>query len=484
MAAIDIIKTGETPNAVSRIVGQWRLLLCVLVPIIILLMPVPEGLTPQAWQLFALYVGAILGFILRPLPEPAVLLCVIAISSITMGNTATVLSGFAHPVVWLVFSAFMIGTAIFETGLGRRIAYWLIGRVGGSTLSLGYVAAITDLAIAPATPSNTARTGGIVFPIIRSIAASLGSIPGPTSGRVGTYLTVLLYSVSLTTGYIFLTAISTNVLTLTFAKSILKTDIDWLLWFKAAALPGFICLALLPLVVYFLSPPELKSYDNKEVSREGLAELGPISGREMLLGLLFLMAILAWATGSWTKIEATPVAVAFVAACLLTGVVSWESLSANRSAWSTFVWYGGIVGIADSLAKAKFFEWLTKILADTLPLTGYNVIVTLALLVLFCIVLHYVFASLAVFVTAMMPVLFSLALAAQLPLYPTIFLVAFATNYGAAVTHYGGALGPVLFGAGYVSQRTWWTMGAILAAMSFVIHMVIGLPYWKWLGLW
>jgi DASS family divalent anion:Na+ symporter len=84
----------------------------------------------------------------------------------------------------------------------------------------------------------------------------------------------------------------------------------------------------------------------------------------------------------------------------------------------------------------------------------------------------------------MMPVLFALALAAKLPLYPTIFLIAFATNYGAAVTHYGGALGPVLFGAGYVSQRVWWMIGAVTAAMSFAVHLAVGLPYWAWLGLW
>ena len=479
------VKPGAAP-ATSLPPGSlaWRTAASVAVPLLILLSPVPAGLTPQAWQLFAMYVGAILGFILRPLPEAAVLLCVIAVSSMAFGNTATVLSGFASPVAWLVFSAFMIGTAISETGLGRRIAFLLLARTGGSTLGLGYVAALTDLVLAPATPSNTARTGGIVFPIMRSIAASLGSTPGATSRRLGAYLAVLLYSVSLTTGYIFITAISTNVLATTFAKSILGTQIDFLLWFKAAAVPGLICLALLPWVVHRLYPPELKHFDNKAVSAAGLAELGPVSRREAVLAVLFVSAIALWATGSWTKIDAAPVAIALVAACLLFRVVRWESLVANQAAWSTFVWYAGIIGFADGLARAKFFEWMAKVLAGALPLTGHDALFVMVALTVFNLVLHYAFASLAAFVTAMMPVLFTLALVAQAPVYPTVFLLAFATNYGAAMTHYGGALGPVLFGPGFVPQGTWWRLGATLAVMSLLVHLAVGLPYWRWLGLW
>lgn len=474
----------SAPASTPRFGKAWRLGVCVLVPLLILLSPVPQGLSIPAWQLFAMYVGAILGFILRPLPEAAVLLCAIAVSSIAFGNTATVLSGFSNPTAWLVFSAFMIGTAITETGLGRRIAFLLLARTGGSTLGLGYVAVVTDLLLAPATPSNTARTGGIVFPIIRSIALSLGSTPGPTSRRLGAYLAVLMYSVSLTTGYIFITAISTNVLTATFAKSILKVDVDWMLWFEAAVVPGGICLVLLPWIVHRLYPPELKRFDNKAVSAAGLAELGPVSWREALLAVLFVSAIVLWATGAWTKIDAAPVAIALVAACLLTGVVRWESLLANQAAWSTFVWYAGIIGFADGLARAKFFEWMAARLADLLPIGGHDVLLAMVALTLFNLVLHYAFASLAAFITAMMPVLFTLALVAKTPVYPTVFLLAFATNYGAALTHYGGALGPVLFGPGFVGQGTWWRIGAMLALMSLVIHLAIGLPYWHWLGLW
>lgn len=462
----------------------WKWGVCIAVPIAILLSPVPAGLTPEAWKLFAMYIGAILGLILRPLPEPAIILMVIAASGIAFRNLGTLLAGYASSTAWLVFVAFLIGTAIVETGLGRRIAYLLIGKMGKSTLGLGYVTAFTDLTLSPVTPSNTARSGGILFPIVRSLAISLGSTPGPTGRRVGAYLTILLYQISLTTGYVFVTAIAPNLLGVKFGQDILKINVDWLTWAQAAFVPGLVCLLLAPLVVYWVYPPEMKTFDNKELSRKGLEELGPMSKREKILAVLFVLAIAAWATGGLTKIDATAVAIAFVACCLAFGVVTWDSLVATKGAWSTFAWYGGIIGLAGGLAKAKFFDWLAKLIATNFSFTDMNPVVVLAVLTLGSLAIRYLFASMATFVTAMIPVFFTIVLVAQVPVYPAFFMLVFAASYGCVLTHYGGALGPVLFGEGYVDQKTWWKIGALFAFVSFVIHLGIGLPYWKLIGLW
>ncbi len=136
----------------------WKLGICVLVAVVILLLPVPAGLSPAAWQLFAIYLAAIFGLVLRPFDEAVILLGVIAAAGLAFGNMGALLSGYASSSAWLVFSAFMIGAAFSATGLGRRVAFFLIGKFGRTTLRLGYVAAVTDLAISPATPSNTART--------------------------------------------------------------------------------------------------------------------------------------------------------------------------------------------------------------------------------------------------------------------------------------------------------------------------------------
>ncbi|MFP1496308.1 anion permease [Escherichia coli] len=159
----------------------WKLILILAIPCIIGFMPAPAGLSELAWVLFGIHLAAIVGLVIKPFPEPVVLLIAVAASMVVVNlsdgafKTTAVLSGYSSGTTWLVFSAFTLSAAFVTTGLGKRIAYLLIGKIGNTTLGLGYVTVFLDLVLAPATPSNTARAGGIVLPIINSVAVALGS---------------------------------------------------------------------------------------------------------------------------------------------------------------------------------------------------------------------------------------------------------------------------------------------------------------------
>jgi DASS family divalent anion:Na+ symporter len=462
-----------------------KILAIVGLPAFIMLTNPPAGLTTQAWNLFAVYLAAILGIMLRPMTETIILLAVISFSSLALNNTGAVLSGFASTTAWLVFSAFLLSRAFAETGLGRRIAYLLIGRFGQSSLGLAYVAAITDLIISPATPSNTARSGGIIYPIFRSISATLGSEPGATGRKIGSYLTLTMYQISLSTGLLFLTAMAPNLLVADFAKKILGVDLSWWTWALAASVPGFIALFMAPLVVYLLYPPEIKKITNsKEISAAGLKEMGPIKKNEKILIAFFILAVTGWATSSITKLDATAIAIAFVSACLVTKVVSWEGVLAEKGAWNTFIWYGGIIGISGALAQAKFFTWLAAVIQNNIALAGMGYLPVLVMLLAISLVVRYLFASTAAYVVSFIPVLYTIGLVAKLPLMPLALLIAFSSGFGSLLTHYGGALGPVLFGTGYVDQKNWWLVGTVIVLINCVIYLAIGLPFWKMVGLW
>lgn len=162
----------------------WKLILILAIPCIIGFMPAPAGLSELAWVLLVFTWRFIVGLVIKPFPEPVVLLIAVAASMVVVGNlsggefkTTAVLSGYSSGTTWLVFSAFTLSAAFVTTGLGKRIAYLLIGKIGSTTLGLGYVTVFLDLVLAPATPSNTARAGGIVLPIINSVAVALGSEP-------------------------------------------------------------------------------------------------------------------------------------------------------------------------------------------------------------------------------------------------------------------------------------------------------------------
>lgn len=446
-------------------------------------LPAPEGLSLEAWHLFAIYITAILGIIFRPLPEPVMILGVIGVSGFFV-NLKILLSGYASTTVWLVFSAFMISQAFIQTGLGKRIAYILIGKFGKTSLGIGYVMALTDYIISPATPSNTARSGGIIYPIFKSLSSTLGSEPGESSKKLGGYLTLLMYHVSLTTAVLFLTAMAPNLLVANFAKDILHVDLSWMTWATAAFVPGMIILLSIPYIIYKLYPPEIKTIEGSEnISKEGLKKLGPVTWQEKILMVLFIVAIALWATGNITKISSTTVALAFLSVSLLTGIISWNGILEEKGGWNTLIWYGGIIGLATNLAKAGFFKWLATLIQVNINFTGFSDLTIYICLVVVSLIVRYLFASTAAYVTTMIPVLYTIGFAANVSPMPLALLIAFAAGFGSLITHYGGAVGPVLFGTGYVDQKTWWKIGAIMAGYNLLIYLVIGMPYWKLLGL-
>lgn len=478
----------------------WKLGILVLVPLIIFLIPPPEGLPLIAWRLFGLYLSAILGLVLKPYSEPVILLTAVAASAVTIGNTAVntaagekamklgeVLSGYQSGTTWLVFAAFTLSAAFVTTGLGKRLAYIMIGKMGSTTLRLGYVTVFLDLLIAPATPSNTARAGGIVFPIINSVATALGSDPETSPRKAGHYLMVNIYMVTKSTSYMFLTAMAPNALALSMMAPILNIDLSWGQWALAALVPGVVCLLLTPFIIYMMYKPELKKVDNKAIAEAGLKELGPMKLREKMLSVLFIAALGGWIFSSQLGIDASTVALCVMAGALVFSVVSWDDVLKNKGGWNTLIWYGGIIGMSGVLTKAGFFKWLAATLQTSLDFGDNSTMALLAILFI-SVAIRYLFASGGAYVAAMVPVFATVgAVAGANPMLLALGLL-FSNSYGGSVTHYGGAAAPIVFGAGYNDIKSWWIIGGVVAFGSLLIHCTVGIAWWElliamgWIG--
>lgn len=190
--------------------------------------PLPAGLKPQALHLFAIFAAVILGFILQPIPTGAVALVGLSITAATgVLKLGEVLSGFSNGTIWLIVSAFLFAKGFIKTGLGRRISYMIMQAIGDSTLKMGYAFVLSDIIMAPATPSSTARVGGVLFPIARSLSSAFDSEPGPTARRMGAYLILLLYEIDAIACAMFLTAMAGNPLIALLAKQTLQIEISW-----------------------------------------------------------------------------------------------------------------------------------------------------------------------------------------------------------------------------------------------------------------
>ena len=460
----------------------WRIGLMVAIVAFMWFGGTPEGLKPQVWQLFGIYLATIVGLVLKPFPVPITVLLGVATSSILLSNTKDVLAGYSNTALWLIFAAFALSVAFGKTGLGHRIAYHLVRLFGSTTLRLGYVTAFLDLILSPATPSNTARAAGIVYPINLSIAEAVGSYPGETAKKAGAYLLQNGYFATKVTSFLFATAMAPNYLALDFITKLTGVSLNWAQWAAAMFVPGFIMLMLIPLIGYMYERPSVKDIDNKKIAADGLAELGPMKASEKGLIVIALLAITGWILPTFDiKIDATAVAIVAMIATFVCGIISWDDLLKTKAAWNTLIWFGGILGLSSALTKGKFFEWLAKYLEAHMNF-GLDPFMMLILISIISVVVRYFFASGTAYISAMLPVFLIVGINAGIDPTLLAFIMIGTNAYGGSVTHYGAAPGPIIFSAGYNNVKDWWTVGLISAVVCLVLNYVIGIPWWKITG--
>ena len=280
----------------------WRPVVPLGAAAVVLVTPVPSGLTVEAWRYFAIFVAVIAALITEPVPGAVAGLLGITVITV-FGLVATdpaasvrwALTGFADSTVWLMFVAFMFALGYAQTGLGRRIALLLVRRLGGRTLGLGYAISLTDLVLAPFIPSNTVRSGGIVFPIVEHIPALYGSAPGQGRRGLGAYVMWTAFATTCVTSAMFVTALAPNLLAVSLMRTIARVEISWTAWLVGFLPVGGLLLIVQPMLIYRLCPPAISS--TAEVPRwaeQELRRLGPATRRELTMAALAVLALGLW----------------------------------------------------------------------------------------------------------------------------------------------------------------------------------------------
>jgi DASS family divalent anion:Na+ symporter len=444
-----------------------------------------QGDWVKGLHLFAIFVTTILGIILAPLPMGAVAMIGIGVTAISGTlSIADALSGFGDVVIWLIVLAFMISRGFIKTGLGARIAYNFMALLGKNTLGLSYGLAATDLVLAPAIPSNAARAGGIIMPIMASLSRAYGSNPGDgTERKIGSFLTLTAYQADIITSAMFLTAMAANPLAQKLAGD-LKVTITWTGWAVAAIVPGLISLLFIPWVIYKLYPPEIKETPGAvAIAKAKLAEFGPMKLQEwMMLGVFILLLVLWIFAKQLGGLNATTAALVGLAFLLTLGVLTWEDVKRETAAWDTLVWFAALVMMAGFLNKLGMIPWFSKAIGDSM--LGHGWIFAFLVLSLVYFYSHYFFASNTAHVASMYAAFLGVAIALGAPPVLAALVLAYFSNLFASMTHYGCGPAPVLFGTGYVPVGTWWRIGLIVSVINIVIWVGIGGAWWKVLGLW
>ena len=387
------------------------------------------------------------------------------------------LSGFSNTTVWLIFGAFMFALGYEKTGLGRRIALLLVKAMGRRTLTLGYAVTIADTLLAPFTPSNTARSGGTIYPVIRNLPPLYDSKPNdPSMRRVGSYLMWVALAATCVTSSMFLTGLAPNLLAVELVRKTANIELAWVSWFLAFAPVGILLLATVPLLVYWIYPPQVK--EGAEVpawAAKELEKMGSLSQREITLGILVVIALLLWIFGG-DIMEATTAALVVISLMLLLNVVTWDDITANKAAWNTLAWFATLVALADGLSRVGFVKWFAESVAG--QLSGVSPTMAVAALLLINFFGHYLFASVTAHVTAMIPVL--LAVASTIPgvnMHTLALGLCLQLGIMGILTPYATGPSPVYYGSGYLPAADYWRLGAIFGVIFFVVFLTIGVPW-------
>lgn len=474
-----------------------KLFIPFVVGLIVYFIPIPEGLNANAWLYFSIFIGLIIGLILEPI-SPA-LIGVIAVTLAVLfkvgpvgsNNIETIikdsvaikwgLSGFSDSVVWLIFAAFTIGLGFSKTGLGERLALYLVSKLGKSTLGLGYAIAIVDLVLAPFIPSNAARSGGTVYPIVSNISPMFESYADKNPRKIGAYLVWMGLASSCLTSSIFLTGQAPNPLALSLISKNEVMVVDWLSWFLAFLPVGLILFVITPILGYFIYPPEVKG--SKEIAiwaNEKYQALGKMPTSQIFMLIIALIGLVLWVGSGFFKINATTTALIMIILMIACKIITWQDFLGNKPAWNTLVWFATLVTMAGGLKNVGFLDYLANSLGH--KLSGFEPFIATVLLLMLFSWLRYFFASGTAYVTAIIAVFVSLASSIKGANPAEVMLIlTLPMGFMGIITPYGTGSSPLWFGSNYIKGPQFFLLGGIFALIYMVIYFLVGIPWIKFI---
>jgi divalent anion:Na+ symporter, DASS family len=438
--------------------------------------PVPAGLTSPAWRLFAVFAGAIVSVLLGAFP--LLTASILAVGAVVLTGTveiAKAFAGFANPSVLLVVVAFLVAQAVVKSGLGRRISLLIVSAFGRSPLGLAYSVVLTDAVIAPAFPSNTAR-GGVLFPVVLSLAQGAGSKPeDPEGRRLGGYLMFTGMASLAISSALWLTATSVNPIGAQIAAQFgVAIGFGW--WLTAASVPTLAAILLLPLVVRRLFPPGVtETPDAPRAARAALATMGSMTRNELITAAAFAVMVTGWILAGVLKLNVTAVAFAGLGVLLATSVLTVDDIATQGDTLVTFLWLAVLFALSGQLNDVGFMGYVGERLASGLEGLPWQV-VYVALLVLY-VVLHYLFVSQSSQVLALLAVFIAVGIKQGVPAPLLCFALLFASSYFSAITPQGGSQNIIFVASGYLTQAELYRMGLLITAFFLTVFLLLGTPW-------
>ena len=339
-----------------------RILLGLAVFGVVLILPPPEGMAPDAWRAAAVAALMAMWWITEALPVAVTALVPIALFPfLGVLPIAGATAPYANPLIFLFMGGFIIALAMERWNLHRRIALHILQLAGSRQDALigGFMLGTAALSM---WVSNTA-TAVMMLPIGISVIPLVSTTPAPEGNAGPVYEP---FAVALLLGIAYAASIGgmgtligtpPNAMLVAFMLDRYGFSIGFGQWMLVG----------LPLVVLMLGVEVAGAHD---LIRRELAGLGPMGRGEKIVAVTFTATALLWVFRPLIEervgIPLSDPGIAMAAALVLflipvdvkRGEFAMNWAWAQRLPWDVLLLFGGGLTLAAGISETGLAEWI------------------------------------------------------------------------------------------------------------------------------
>jgi sodium-dependent dicarboxylate transporter 2/3/5 len=479
---------------------RFGLIIGALILLGVVLMPTPGGLPVAGQRMLAILIFSVIVWMTDTISYPTSAAVIMALMAFLVGTSPDVsdpnsligtskaltmaLDGFSNTALALVGGALFIAAAMMQTGLDKRIALIVLAKIGAKTNRVLIGVILVGFILSFFVPSTTARVSCMV-PIVMGIIRAFGV--NFKSKFAGMMMIAVAQADSIWNVGIK-TAAAQNMIALGFIEKQLGIYISWLNWFIAAAPFAVFMSVALYYVLMKLMPPETDEIaGGKEAVAKALAELGPMKTNEKKLMALSVILLILWSSEKILHpFDTSSTTIAAIAIMLLPGIgiMTWKEAQA-KIPWGTLLLFGVGISLGSALLSTKAAFWLSKIIVSAFGLQTMPVLMILAVLAAFLIIIHLGFASATALAAAMIPIIISMLQGVQTPGVNVVgitMILQYVVSFG-FILPVNAPQNMVAYGTETFEVKDFIKTGIPLTIIAYLLIMILGATYWKWLGL-
>lgn len=485
----------------KRNLGIMGLPLAFIVLALILLVPTPPDLSSAGHRMLGVLVFSVIIWITEAVSYPVSAAVIMSLMAFLLGTAPNMLnpskvlgtsgalkmalSGFSSPALALVGAALFIAAAMMKTGLDRRIALFILSKIGARTNRVLAGVIIVGFVLSFFVPSTTARVSCMV-PIVLGIISAFGV---PLKSRFSAVMMIAIAQADSIWNVGIKTAAAQNMIAIGFIEKQLGTTVSWLDWFIAAAPFAIIMSVILYFVLLKLIPPEMDEVPGgqKTIAKE-LAKLGPMRSEEKKLMFISVILLFLWSTEKILHpFDTSSTTLAAITLMLLPGIgiMSWKDAQ-SRIGWGTLVLFGVGISLGSTILSTKAADWIAHVIVNTFNLYDTTAFFIIAILALFLIIIHMGFASATALAAAMIPIIISVLQGASehnaLNVVGMTVILQYVICFG-FILPVNAPQNMVAFSTGAFAAKDFIKTGIPLTIIAYGTILLLSATYWKFLGL-